>query len=271
MTHGNGLEAIQTLKTAPSTTAAIQWHYPKEKPKLSNGIIHLWCLDTESMGAKWSGFKKALSEQERHQAEKFRFEADKKAFIIRRGALRELAGRYLGIPPGELSFYAGSYGKPFISEQQNQTGLQFSISVTRQKIILAFTKGGHVGVDIEVVRPIEDIDSIAQRFFSPSEAALLRSQPHSEKVRHFYMLWTLKEALLKALGIGLTKGAHLFGARWKADGRIEIVDNRLDGFEPQRWFMKTLNCDEDYCMAIALGATGDIGMRFFRFPYRHIP
>lgn len=205
-----------------------------------------------------------LSERELKKANKYYHEVDRVAFIIRRGALKTIAGHYLGIAPQVLKFKTGSFGKPYITERQNQDDLQFNISVSNNLILLAFTRGGNLGVDVEYVHPIDSIDSIARHFFSPSEKVRLLSQNPVDKVQSFYRIWTLKEALLKALGIGLSQGADLFGTFRRPNGCVEIVDNQLDWLKPALWSIKTINCDDDYCAATALDAGGDIELQYFR-------
>src|ERR1039458_4881878 len=69
-------------------------------------------------------------------------------------------------------------------------------------VIVAVTLDCCVDVDSEVIRPIEDIDSLAQRFFTTSEQALVQAAPVDRKEHVFYRCWTRKEAYIKAIGKG---------------------------------------------------------------------
>ena len=252
------------IPSGPSATRT-KWAWPAKMPLLKKGVIHLWRLDTLSMGERWREYRDMLSERETKRANRYHFKADRVAFILRRSVLRILAGHYLGIDPQVLEFTKGLYGKPKIIARLNKDGLQFNISVSNAIILLGFAIGRNIGVDVERVRPIDDIDSIAKHFFSPSEKALLLSQPPNEKLHSFYRIWTLKEALLKALGIGLTQGAGLFGIRLKANDGVEIIDNQLDILNSEQWSLKTIECDGNYYAATAFDAANDIDLQYFRF------
>jgi 4'-phosphopantetheinyl transferase len=81
-------------------------------------------------------------------------------------------------------------------------GLFFSLAKTRELAVGLFAFDRDVGVDVELVAPIEAVE-MAERFFSPEELAELRRLEDAARLSRFYELWTLREAYLKARGIGL--------------------------------------------------------------------
>ncbi|USO02725.1 MAG: 4'-phosphopantetheinyl transferase superfamily protein [Alphaproteobacteria bacterium] len=81
-------------------------------------------------------------------------------------------------------------GKPFI-----QGGPHFNLSHSHNKIVLAVSLNGSVGVDIEYIRPRPKFQKLMQRHFTKEEQEFV-----GDSLEKFYDLWTQKEALVKCLG-----------------------------------------------------------------------
>ncbi len=120
----------------------------------------------------------ALDEQAR--AARFRFERDRHHFIVGRGTLRALLGRYLGAEPGRLEFRYEVYGRPALAVG---TDLRFNLAHSHGLALVAVARDREVGVDIEQVRPIESFERIIERFFSPRECATFRRCPRTRSSR----------------------------------------------------------------------------------------
>src|SRR5258708_7381983 len=133
-----------------------------------------------------------LSQDELNRASRFHFEKDRTAFILARGFLRTMLGRYLD--GEEVHFVYGSYGKPAL----DRAGPSFNLSHTNGLVMLGLTLENGIGVDVERIRPIENRDAIAERYFSRSEYGQVLSD------EAFFQCWTRKEAYIKAVGGGLS-------------------------------------------------------------------
>jgi 4'-phosphopantetheinyl transferase len=120
-----------------------------------------------------------------------------------------LSRRATGIAPAKWRFGATAHGKPFLLSPL--TGINFSLSHTRGMVALAIATGRDVGVDVESFLKPRDALKVAERFFAPEEAALIRSEsdPVSQS-EVFFAIWTLKEAVVKADGRGLARGLDSF-------------------------------------------------------------
>jgi 4'-phosphopantetheinyl transferase len=120
------------------------------------------------------------------------------------GLLRHLLGWYLDEAPRTLSFTHGKHGKPALAGKGRCRRLRFSVAHAARLGAVAMTDGREVGVDVESISPARASLRIADAFFSPREAAVLRRLPVSSRARAFFTYWTRKEAYLKATGEGLS-------------------------------------------------------------------
>jgi 4'-phosphopantetheinyl transferase len=139
-----------------------------------------------------------LSPDEEERGNRFKFPHLKQSFIAGRGLLRVILGCYLNKSPQSLQFSYTDKGKPEIP------GIRFNLSHSQNLGLYAITKLPTVGVDLEYIRAIEDVDKLAQRFFTDSEFNLINSLKEADKHQTFFQIWTLKEAYLKATGEGLS-------------------------------------------------------------------
>ncbi len=145
-----------------------------------------------------------LSPEERVRADRFLFPADGQHFTVARAALREVLGEALGIPPGQVVLTYGAHGKPALAGLQAASGLRFNLSHSGARALVGLARGAELGVDLEVLRPMTDRDALVRRFFSVAEnEAYFRLAP-AERQQGFFDGWTRKEAVVKALGQGLT-------------------------------------------------------------------
>ena len=116
-----------------------------------------------------------------------------------RGCLREILGSYLAISPEKIEFIYSERGKPSINYQ-----LQFNLSHSEEMAICGLTLTSRIGVDLEKMRAMKDLNSLTKRFFCAREHELVEKSAEKEKL--FFQLWTAKEAYLKALGTGISGG-----------------------------------------------------------------
>lgn len=140
-----------------------------------------------------------LAPDELDRARRFYFARDRRRYVVCRGILRAILGRYLGEQPEELVFAYGRNGKPRLADG----GLHFNVAHSEGLALLAFTRAGEVGVDLERIRPLPDCEEVARAAFPPEELARLEACPPERRREEFFRTWTRQEAVLKALGSGL--------------------------------------------------------------------
>ena len=160
-----------------------------------------------------------LSPDERRRANSFRFVRDRNAFVLARAALRRALGELLDKAPEDLVFAYGEAGKPFLPQHPD---LKFNLSHSGARALIAVSREGDVGVDIEEVRPDRcDVD-VATDILSDSDLAGFLDCRGEGRVDAFFRMWTAKESYVKAQGVGLgidlrafdvgIDGAHLTAA-----------------------------------------------------------
>jgi len=168
-------------------------------PSPKKGEVHLWALALDLGDTDLARLREALAPDERARAARMRRPHDSR-FVAARGQLREILGRYRGVPPAGLRFAYGPSGKPRLLPEGP---LRFNVSHCEDDALVAVSTGRDLGVDLERVRDDVDWEEIAEQLFSEEERAALGSLPAPWRRSSFFATWTQKEALLKALGCGL--------------------------------------------------------------------
>ena len=176
---------------------------PAELPMLDQSV-HVWAVRLDDGSVDLGQAREFISANERQRAERFKFERDRRRYLIAHAALHALLSRYLPVGSGPLSFDYGSNGKPKLSQALAPASVKFNLSHSNELALLAVTRGGEVGVDIEYVKENFEFQDIAEKFFTAKEVAAIRSLPVDLQRQAFFKCWTSKEAFLKAKGTGLS-------------------------------------------------------------------
>lgn len=158
-------------------------------------------------------------------------------------------GRCLGRPAASLLFITTAYGKPCLVEEDNPQDVRFNMSHSGERALIAVTSGREVGVDIEEEKPINELIDMARRFFAPGEVAELIGLPDAARSAAFFRCWTRKEAVVKAVGEGLSHPLDAFEVSLSATcGAQELA---VAGTE---WRVVSLPVDVPYAAALAAAA-----------------
>lgn len=235
---------------------ADSWLPVPEHPRVSRGEVHVWRASLAQPAVKIEALQEVLSGDERERAYRFHFEKDRSNYIVARGALRLILGRYLRLPPEQLRFDYNSYGKPDLHADLGERLLRFNLSHAGSLALYAITSGREVGVDIELLR--DDVASVAlaEHFFSPREVKTLRALPPEVQTRAFFNCWTRKEAYIKARGAGLSLPLEKFDVSLSPCEPAALLSTRDDEQEASRWLLRELTPDPDYVAAVAVEGSG---------------
>jgi 4'-phosphopantetheinyl transferase len=178
----------------PCNTGA-NWVAPSPFPLLGENEVHIWLVDLNTAVRGLPFFTALLSSEERSRAEKFKLANLYQNFVVTRGLLRKIVGKYLGENPYGLVIKYSPSGKPFM-----EASVHFNISHSNNLALLAFCAGNELGIDIEYKRQIKNIEEICLRFFSKQEIEDILSADLKLKVEKFYDFWVRKESYTKAIG-----------------------------------------------------------------------
>ena len=191
-----------------------------------------------------------LDEEEHSRWRRFQHPGPRRRFAFCRAALRALLCDRLGCENGQLAFAATRHGKPFAVVDGTPAAIGFNVSHGGRHGLIAVAPGGRLGVDVEERVPRRDLDGLVGIAFSPGEQADLAAAPGSRRLHIFYHIWTMKEALLKALGTGLTR--EMSGFEIPADlRRGEAKDPFRFPWMPEvGWRLADLG-NEEFAAAIA--------------------
>ena len=203
--------------------------------------IHCWLFSLEGEFSD-----RLLDEEERARAARFRFDRDRRRFIAGRAGVRRILSRYVKASPESLSILAEDGGRPFLKGR----AVNFNFSRSETWGLLAVSRAGILGADMEAVRMSDDLADTARRFFTAAEQDALDTLSGAAWTTGFFNCWTRKEALVKARGTGLAASLDAFDVTLRPDdpARILRADSALAA--ARRWRLHAFKPVDGYCAAV---------------------
>ncbi|WP_338247669.1 4'-phosphopantetheinyl transferase family protein [Dictyobacter halimunensis] len=223
------------------------WRSPPALPHLSARTVHLWYAVLEQPKSVVEQLYQTLSTEERARARRFYFEHDRQHFIVGRGVLRDVLGRYIGLDAQQLHFCYGAHGKPALLQLRANDILNFNVSHSHGIALYAVALNRELGVDVEHMRHLADAEQIADNFFSLSERKALRSlMTQDQRTEAFFSCWTRKEAYVKALGNGLSQPLDQFDVSLLPGEAAELLAVQGKPAEVQRWKLQNISLPSSF-------------------------
>jgi 4'-phosphopantetheinyl transferase len=232
--------------------------------ELSPAEVHVWQTPTQLPAELRQSCEGWLSDVERLRAERFRLPRLRRQFVARRGLLRAVLASYLAAPPEDLCFAYGHKDKPRLTGDPGWEKLEFNCSHSGDVALIAVTRAGEIGVDVERIRADVRHAELAARFFAPAEATALARRSGREQRQLFFHLWTAKEAWIKAVGGGLSIPLRQFEIRVRPGDPPVPVLNPGDGGEEALGWVYPLEVAPGYAGALAAGES-DLEVRLRRW------
>lgn len=205
--------------------------------------VHVWRIALDQ--ANWSAFLASggLADDEVARARGFQIEDGRRRFVVCRANVRMILARYLDCRPADVVFRTGAHGKPFLDPDVHPQRLRFNVSHSHELALVGVTAAGELGVDIEHVRPLHDVDALVERYFASRERQAFARAAPADRLRTFFRHWTLKEAYLKALGVGLSEPLDT----------VDLAGGRAPHGE---WTVRRLSQGAGYLAALAMAGRG---------------
>ena len=235
-----------------------EWPLPPTNPYLFQNDVHIWCICMNQFDNHVEPMTSILSPIELQRAERFRYPHHRRRYIVFHGLLRKLLADYTKIESDKIIFRYNQYGKPFLSKRTCEEKIRFNISHSNEYALFAFAYEREIGVDIQQIYEIADMDKVAEQIFSPNEITFLQLLSNSEKKEAFFQLWTRKEAYIKATGLGFS--AELVS--------IDISSNLLNSSlqistgncsaDSNGWIVHDLNPVPGYAAAFAIEGDAEV-------------
>ena len=202
--------------------------------QLRDSCVDVWRVDLASCEEGLERWQTVLTPDEARRAAGIGSESMRRAFVLARAALRLLLGRYLVLEPGKIQLSCETRGKPVLSGHPETC---FSASRSGSVGAFAFCLNTRVGIDLEELRMVPQMQRVIERMFSPCERRQLAGFGPEERQRAFLSCWTRKEAYAKALGDGLLTSFDRF-----------CVDANPEELRPTIHFDEGPAPEEEWCL-----------------------
>jgi 4'-phosphopantetheinyl transferase len=225
------------------------------------GHVDVWATSLDPAPPTVARLERWLDPDERARAARFVFERDARRFRVARGVLREILAAYLGATPDTVRFVYTAAGKPALAEPFTGAGVEFNVSHSGEIALYAIGTSGRLGVDVELIRPLDDLEALATRNFSTAEQRALLALPPGQREPAFFACWTRKEAFIKALGDGLSYPLDAFTVSFAAGEPARLLEVRGEPAAAARWTLVALDIGVGYAAAVAVDGPATVTVR----------
>ena len=226
---------------------------------LTDNLVRVWTTAVESteIEQRIDGYRPLLSADEDRRVGRFVQPEDAARFVVGRALARTMLSQYADIAPRDWPFDIDEHGRPNLaSRPRGAPDLRFNLSHTKGLVACAVAIGREVGIDVEHVRR-RLVHDVPERFFSPREVADLRALPEDEQPIAFFDYWTLKEAYIKARGLGLALPLRHFTFLRIAGNSPTITFAPELQDDPASWQFAQYWPTPNHRMALAVRRIGD--------------
>lgn len=182
--------------------------------------VHVWGFSLESDDEVLAWAHDCLSPDERERAQRLVSGRHRREFMIAHSALRLVLSRYCDQRPQNLVFQKTASGKPFLPWfTDDHNGIQFNLTHSHGRALIAVGNGRGVGVDLEKIRCQVDVVSLAKRFFSDQDQEFIEAGDLSERHERFLRVWVAMESRFKTEGTGIVFPLHRDHLELSMDGK----------------------------------------------------
>ena len=221
---------------------------------LSTGQVDIWLTAPDAIDAdQLRSYETLMDARESERWQRFRVPKPRLIHLVARALLRTTLSRYADADPAHWHFETNEYGRPYITAPKIDRDLRFNLSHTDGLVVLAVTEGCEIGIDVESLDRQLDTAEIAPTVFEASELSTFRCAPDHQRRDLFFAFWTLKEAYIKARGMGLSLPLDGF-AFDIAQAHPRITFNHRCPDDASRWQFRRFSATPDHVLAVAVEA-----------------
>jgi 4'-phosphopantetheinyl transferase len=217
---------------------------------LHDAEVHVWVIRLDTLAGIEDDLT-LLSAPEHDRAGRLRSDRDRSRFLRRRLALRRILGAYLNVEPRAIEYRLNRFGKPSLAPAPSGQQMSFNTSHSNGVAAVAVARSLQIGIDIECIKPIPEAEAIAAHYFTACEMATLTALPPHQRIAGFYNGWTRKEAIVKALGGGLSIPLDSFEVSLKPGDPARILYCTREASGGQTLHLHNLELCSGYAAALA--------------------
>lgn len=192
-------------------------------PEALETEVHVWICSPDDIvdEEQISFYRSLLSAEELDKYHRFNFDRDRHSYLVTHALLRCALSSYVDVDASSWQFFVGKHGKPELVPVEDQPNFTFNITHTQKLSACAISVNRSVGIDAEYIKRQNNLEAIALRMFAEKE--LLHLDASKNRQQDFYCLWTLREAYVKALGVGLSGSGEQFYFDIRSDENSSVV------------------------------------------------
>jgi 4'-phosphopantetheinyl transferase len=219
--------------------------------------VSIWFCNIETIKLDEAAVDALLLADEQQRARRFAFPHLRRRYSVGRAALRRILAHHLGVLPKQVTVAVKERGKPYVDG-----GPEFNMSSSGPLLMIGVSDSAQIGVDIELLRELDELLDLARRYFSPAEVSALQALPAALRVRAFFRGWARKEALSKAVGDGLHLDFRSFSVPLDGIDACSPVAVSAGFPHSGAWFVKPAAFVTEAESAVAADAPIEIAARY---------
>ena len=219
--------------------------YNQQKYFILDHEVHIWIVSLSNKHITQESLKRTLSYSELKKIDEFNSISERERYLYYRGILRQILSKYMELEPEKVILSISDKGKPYIKNSE----LKFNISHKNDLAVIALGTKCEIGVDIEYLRNEIDYYKIVKRFFTPEEVEKFNNFRPFYQRELFFRIWTMKEAIVKALGKDIVYYFNEFIIIF-SEKDILGVEFRKESDRLDWWYQNKILLDDYVCSIV---------------------
>jgi 4'-phosphopantetheinyl transferase len=257
------------LTRLPALDLVAAWDGSVKREALGEQDVHVWFAAPDRLLAAPDAVGRSLSLLDMDEARRYRafhHDHDRHCFLAAHVLLRLALSHHAGVAPGDWVFERDSHGRPGIVGPAGAPPTGFSLSHTGGMVACAVSQHAEIGVDVELMLDDAPFPALAEHFFAPSEYDDICLSPDLCRSDRFYTYWTLKEAYIKARGLGMSLPLDGFAFEIGKAGACRIGFREDFDDTPDLWQFVAMRLEPRHRLALAVRRPGAEEMQFLLHP-----